>query len=158
MSTPHHTVTSAQHLASRSDEDAELRSSSPDEAASSGENLAPARGARDVSAVSCSSCGREPRHGQVLVTLGSPRGEYQICRGCLGRDAELRRTRAPVEIPAAGGAGLRTPATPAAHAAPAASTPSPTPAQAPLDRNWDRLRDGVARRDAERRERLAGGR
>lgn len=157
MSAPRHTVTSAQHLASRSDEDAELRSSGPDEAASSSENLAPGRAARDVSAVSCSSCGREPRHGQVLVTLGSPRGEYQICRGCLGRDAELRRTRTPVEIPAPP-AGSRGPATPAAHAAPAASTPSPTPAQAPLDRNWDRLRDTVARRDAERRERLAGGR
>jgi hypothetical protein len=43
-------------------------------------------------AVSCSICGMAPIFRRadaiVLVTLSSPRGNYQLCRFCLGRDVE----------------------------------------------------------------------
>lgn len=44
----------------------------------------------------CSSC-RLRR--TVLVAVGSPQGEYLLCRGCMGQDGEPRGPRVPNEIP-----------------------------------------------------------
>lgn len=43
--------------------------------------------------MACASCGRP---AVVLVTLRSPRGEYQLCRQCLGRDGEPARLKTAV--------------------------------------------------------------
>ena len=96
----------------------------------------------DLPLTVCWSCRRPPQL-TVLAILTSPAGPYALCRSCLGRDAELQGPRTPAEIPAPPPAVPRAPATP----------PQPTPTQAPLERSWDRLRDTVARRDAERRTR-----
>jgi hypothetical protein len=47
----------------------------------------------------CASCERVAGHGTVLVTLTSPRGDYLLCRHCLGRDGEVRQPNTPMAIP-----------------------------------------------------------
>lgn len=48
--------------------------------------------------MSCSSCDRTRI---VLVTVGSPRGEYLLCGSCFGRDREPR----PADLVLGGGKG-----------------------------------------------------